>query len=114
MKTLSFNVTDEEHEQLAAIADVLGGKLDDFLSEEAIPMLLEHLGGNVGELLAARIYDSLEDARESAAKANALDGCENEWLFYRRPDGSVSAECSEGFHIDRIAEGCVLIEEQPA
>ncbi|HRJ71915.1 MAG TPA: hypothetical protein PLS03_06800 [Terrimicrobiaceae bacterium] len=114
MKTLTFKVTDEEHERLAAIADVLGGKLVDFLSEEAIPMLLEYLDGNVGEMLAARIYDSLEDAKDSAAKADALDGIENEWRFYLRPGGSISAECSEGFHEDRIAQGCVLIEEQPA
>jgi len=114
---ITIELTDEEAEQLTKLADITEQELTDFIEAEVIPQYLQMMevgSGNIGELLASAIYDDLEEAKRAATKADALEGRKHDWLFYKRPDGRISSECSPCFHKDRIKEGCELIEEVPA
>ncbi len=109
MKTITFKVDNEDYAKLAEVADVLECSVEEFMANEAVYFLAEIFEGSVADNLASRIWDTLEEARRAAEKADALDGMENDWRFYRRPDGRVSSECSSHLHANRISEGCVLI-----
>ncbi|HRJ72756.1 MAG TPA: hypothetical protein PLS03_11065 [Terrimicrobiaceae bacterium] len=111
MKTVTITIDDETADRLEAMADIIENELADFITNEVIPVYVEMNEGSVSENLAARVYDTLEEAQRSALKSNALAGTESDWPFYRRPDGRISAECNRHFHADRIAEGCMLIEK---
>lgn len=114
MRTITITLENEEAERLEAIANVIQGKLADFIADEILPEYLEAIQGNVGANVAARIYDRLNDARRAAKMADKLDGEASDWHFYRTAGNDIRVECSDAYHADRIAEGCELIKGKVA
>lgn len=110
MKTISITLDEEDYAKLSAIADVLNLPPGEFLSREGLGWITQGMAGTVAENLAARIYDTQEEAERAASKADALDEEENDWHFYRMPDGRIQSEVNDYYHADRIAEGCELIK----
>lgn len=109
MKTLTIQISDEEHKRLAKLADVLNLTPEEFLSREGIDILMSGLEFSVSENLAARIWDTLEEAKEAATKADALDESAYDWHFYRQADGRILSEPGSEYREKIEASGGELI-----
>lgn len=108
MKTLTINIADEEHGRLAQLADVLNLTVEEFLFREGIEFIISGMEFNAAEHLAARIWDTIPEAKRAAVKADALDETAYWWAILERPDGKYVLEPGETNRAKAEAAGFIL------
>jgi hypothetical protein len=109
VKTVTFNIIDEEYERLAQVADVLGLTVEEFLFREGINIIVEGLESSVGDNIVCRIWDTLEEAQTAAGKADVIDETAYFWHFYQRPDGRIIVESCPLNHEKDIEAGNAFV-----
>jgi len=88
MKIVTIELSDDEAEILEKWGNIVGRSLSAFIQDEVVPDYITGNEGSLAENLVCRIYDTLEEAKTSTGKMDALIGVDD-WRYYRKQDGRV-------------------------
>jgi hypothetical protein len=108
MKTVTIQIIDEEYDRLARLADVLNQNVEEFLCLEGVAFILEGIGSSAAENLAARIWDTIPEAKQAAAKADTIDESAYWWAILETPEGKFVLEPGEASRAAAESAGFIM------
>ena len=106
---LILEVSSELVRKMKTVAITAGSPLEKFAVEMLDTATQQHLDDAAELITSSRIFDTLEEAKSSAAKADKLDAREHDWYYYQK-EGRFMPECSRDFHRQYTEDGWEVVE----